>query len=73
MDNQDIKINKEIEEKPKKKRGRPFKIDKVLPVDRQREYMLDPAKREAHRLACAKYNQKLKAMRIHCKNMELTF
>ena len=79
MDTQEIKINQEnkvvevVVEKLKPKRGRPIKIGKVSPTERQQQYMLDPAKREAHRLACAKYNQKLKAMRLYCKNIELAF
>ena len=79
MDNQEVKINKEnkvelpVEPKPKPKRGRPIKVDKVSPSERQHKYMPDPVKREAHRLACANYNQKLKAMRDYCKNNALVF
>ena len=54
---------------PKVKRGvgRPRKENMPTAVERQREYRKCPEFREKHRLRCAAYNAKMKAMREFCK------
>ena len=53
--------------KVKRPRGRPRKENMPTAVERQREYRKCPEFREKHRLRCAAYNAKMKAMREFCK------
>jgi hypothetical protein len=53
--------------KVKRPRGRPRKENMPTPVERQREYRKCPEFREKHRLRCASYNARMRAMREFCK------
>lgn len=51
----------------KRGRGRPRKANVPTPAERQREYRKCPEFREKHRLRCAAYNARMKALREFCK------
>ena len=53
-------------EKPKRPRGRPRVDNKISSTERKRIYMLDPEKKERQRLACKRYQDKLKAAKDYC-------
>mgnify|MGYP000473882298 CR=1 FL=1 len=50
----------------KRGRGRPRKENVLTPAERQRECRKCPEFREKHRLRCAAYNARIKAMREFC-------
>jgi hypothetical protein len=58
-------------ESKKRGKGRPKRSDPITAKERQREYMKNPEFREAHRLKCQAYNNKMKLMREYCKNNKI--